>query len=1292
MGNNFTFQEAHFNRIFPFYILLNADLQIVSNGKTLDKLFPNLSGKKFIEYFKIKRPELNKIDFQSIQSLANGLVVLECYYGNQITLRGQIDFLEDSNKLLFLGSPWFDSIEEVTKNNLSLHDFAYHDSMTDMLHLMKTQEIINDDLKNLLDIVQKQKDKLKDANKKIHEIALFPTQNPDPLLRINFEGDLIQNNPSAAKLDFVTYENKEYRVDDFFKLIATKIDMNQPRWIFEANSNDVDYSFVCITMKDQGYVNIYGRDITQQKKDQEELERLSLIIQQTQNAVIITDALGRVEWVNNAFERVSGYTLDEVKLKTPGSVLQGPDTNPDTISYMKEQISKSEPFVCEIYNYKKSGEGYWLRINGQPIFDKAGNVIQFFAIEEDITYEKETQENIKIAAGRMSSLITNLHAGILLENENRSIALINQRFCEIFNIPASPSELVGIDCSNAAEQSKYLFSDPDFFVSNIVEILENRELVVGQQLQMADGRFLERDFIPIWNEGKYDGHLWVYTDITEKVTIDKKLDEQRKFYEKILDNIPADIAVFDNEHHYLYVNPMGIKDDELRKWMVGKKDEDYFRYRNKPVSLAVGRRQLFNGVLELKKLKSWEEELKQPDGSSRYVMRNMYPVLNTSNEVEYVIGYGIDFTNIKTIQQQIEESEKRYRDVIENSLAVITTHDLDGRFLTVNPMAGKIYGYSDEEMIGHSLKNFIPEQDQQLFEQNYLSKIFRDKQASGIFRVLRKDGQIVYSLYNNFLKEEQGKVPYVIGFAVDVTDRIKAEKELKVAKKITEELAETKQNFLTNMSHEIRTPMNAIIGMSRQLYKTKLNEQQNQYLESITAASENLLIIINDILDLSKLEAGKLSLEKIGFEPKLVIQRVMQVMLHKAEEKGIALINTYFDKRLSPVLLGDPYRINQILLNLVSNSIKFTEKGGVDISCNMIEDSATEQLIEITVTDSGVGMDAFFVKNLFQKFSQEDETIARRYGGTGLGMSITKQLVDLMKGEITVESKKNHGTKISIKFILEKGKESDLVNKNSMPINAENLIGKKVLVVDDNEMNRLLAATIIKEYGVLITECSNGEEALDLLSKYSFDLVLMDIQMPVMNGLEATIVIREKLKSTIPIIALTANAIKGENEKCFAVGMNDYVAKPFDEDQIISVISKWIINTQIGSPINSLSDQNNPINKDMVEPLYNLNQLEQIAKGNKEFVKKMVALFINQAPSSMKEIEDAYHSKDYEKIMKIAHRLKPSIDNMGIVSIKNDIRELEKNIDNYVASDTLELYIKKIGQVIDSVVVELKSL
>jgi PAS domain S-box-containing protein len=632
----------------------------------------------------------------------------------------------------------------------------------------------------------------------------------------------------------------------------------------------------------------------------------------------------------------------------------------------------------------------------------------------------------------------------------------------------------------------------------------------------------------------------------------------------------------------------------------------------------------------------------------------------------------------------LNRAKKKYRDVIENSLAIVTTHDMEGRFLTVNPMVMKLYGYSDEEVTGHLLTDFMPAEDKLLFKETYLDKIEQDKEASGIFRVLHKDGSIVYSLYNNYLKEEPGKEPYVIGFAVDITDRLLAEKELKIAKKVMEELVQTKQNFLANMSHEIRTPMNAIIGMANQLAKSTLTDTQQFYLKVIHTSADNLLVIINDILDLSKIDAGKLTLEKMAFEPRLAIERVMQVMMHRAEEKGLALINSSCDNMLSPVLMGDPYRLNQVLLNLVSNSVKFTEKGFVDIRCTVIDENENMQTVQVCVTDTGIGMEESFANNLFNKFTQEDESVTRRFGGTGLGMSICKELIELMGGNITVESKKGEGTKVTFTISFEKALAAELPVRETHQVDTSVFKNKRILITDDNEMNRLVASTVFEHYGCIIDEAVNGAEAIEKIKQYAYDIVLMDVQMPVMDGFKATTIIRNTISKDLPVIALTAFAINGDNLKCLDAGMNDYLSKPFEESQLLYVVSKWLLKYEAkqAAPMNYIAGN--------LTPLYDLSGLIAISKGNQAFVNKMIMLFCDQTPVAVKEIQHAYATGDYKKIKTIAHRIRPSIDSMGIRLLKNIIRQIETRAAEDTDSEELGRLIQELHYMVNQTVEQLQ--
>lgn len=1250
MAINLTFSENDLNRLFPYYILLNEDLAIESTGTAIENIVPGMKERHYSEFFQIKQPKIESLDFEILKSYSDQNFILQCLNEQHSILSGQFDYIPDTKQFIFIGK----------------------ESENDQTDILKVER---DD---------------------IYKMALFPYQNPDPVIRLDFKGNILLANPAAEKIDYFIYDEKFSSKEDLFRLIAEKIDLNLARWEFGAKSGNIEYRFSCIPLKEDGYINIYGRNVNLSKKDLLHQDQLNLIIQQTKQSVVITDENAKIEWVNKSFEKVTGYSIEEVKGKTPGSFMQGKDTDSKTVKYMRRQIRKGRAFSCDVFNYTKSNVGYWVRIIAHPIFDKKGNLVQYFAIREDITEEKKSQAKIQEAINRLSSLITNLHAGVLLVNEQNKIDLVNTHFCELFNIKEDPSLLIGTESSKITEYSKSFFKDPTLFLSNINRYKEEKKLVTGEIWELIDGRYFVRDFIPIWNENTFNGNLWVYTEITEKINADKNLEDQKAFYEEILDNIPADIAVFDNQHHYLYVNPKGISDPILRKWLIGKKDEDYVRFRNKPLSLLNGRRKLFNDVMSSKVLKSWEEELKQADGSIHHILRNLYPVINEDKQVKLIIGYGVDITYSKNILSQIEESEKKYRDVIENAQALITTHDMNGTLLTANPIVGKTYGYLDEEFIGHNITEFMPPEERAFFNDRYLLKIKKEKKLGGIFKVLNKNGSITYTLYNNLLKEETGKEPYVIGFAVDITNRVKAEEELKKAQIITEELARTKQNFLANMSHEIRTPMNAIMGMTNQLSKTVLTKDQHYYIDIIQNASSNLLHILNEILDLSKIEAGKLSLEEIAFEPKLIIGQVMQVMKHKSEEKGLLFTNSFCDIKLADVLIGDPYRLNQIMLNLVSNAIKFTENGSVDISCQVIEEKETQQTVKVSIKDTGKGMDESFTKNLFKKYSQEDGSISRIYGGTGLGMSICEELVHLMNGTIQVESKKGVGTTVTFEIPFGKGTKAQIPIKEITQLDTSILKGRKVLITDDYEINRLVATTILNDYGVITIEAKNGIEAIEAIEKEKFDVILMDVQMPEMDGVEATNIIRKRISKTIPIIALTAYALKGDDAKFIDEGMNDYLSKPFEENQLLEILIKWIKKTEINKPTNiSLPKkivEAKLSNSEEYVPLFDLSKLKMISKGNIEFINKMIALFIETSSTSIVDMKQAYLNNDFEKISKIAHRIKPSIENLEISSLKNEIKEIEMNAENYQKSEQLEHLILKVEQVLNEVTSNLKPI
>jgi PAS domain S-box-containing protein len=631
-----------------------------------------------------------------------------------------------------------------------------------------------------------------------------------------------------------------------------------------------------------------------------------------------------------------------------------------------------------------------------------------------------------------------------------------------------------------------------------------------------------------------------------------------------------------------------------------------------------------------------------------------------------------------------ELAEEKYRSIITNMKLGLLEVDREEKILFANQSFIEMSGYGLNELLGKKSSDiFLHGESSRVMKNKNISRM---KGRSDAYEIAIRDkkGEIRWWLISGAPRfDNSGDLAGSIGIHLDITNQKLLEIELTEAKELAEESTRSKETFLANMSHEIRTPMNAIIGMSAQLAKTNLDSTQQFYLETIHSASDNLLFIINDILDFSKIDAGKLQLERIGFGPNELLNSALRVLSHRAEEKGLSLNNVFFDPAISPVLMGDPYRLNQVLINLISNAIKFTEKGNVDISCEVLSDSLLSQTIQITVKDTGIGMEANFLDCLFEKFSQEDASVTRQHGGTGLGMSICKDLINLMGGEIHVKSKKGIGSTIALKIKFDKGTFENLPEKPISDVDSKILVDKKVLLVDDNQMNRLVAATIISNHGAVITTAQNGKEAVEILEKIHFDIVLMDIQMPVMDGVEATAIIRSKISKELPIIALTANAIKGDNDKYLAAGMNGYLSKPFIEKDLLNVVAFWL--NKIEGIAFAFS------NASFADKLYDLTTLHNIGRGNKEFVEKMISLFIAETPEKLVKMEESYRLHDYKAMSEIAHQIKPILDNLGIFSLKEPIRIIEKMGQQELNNTDIPLLLKTMRTTISLVIDALQN-
>lgn len=865
--------------------------------------------------------------------------------------------------------------------------------------------------------------------------------------------------------------------------------------------------------------------------------RFKSIVETASDLIYRLNAEGYFTYANPVTLKKTGYTIEEIKKKHFTELILSGHQESMSKFYYKQWEEKIVDTYKEFPVISKTGELFWLGQNVMMQFDEKGDVLQVNAVARDIT-------DAKISQTRLNNLIKNLHTAVLLEDEQSRSVIVNEAFCELFGIAKSPTELIGKMGFNLLSQVKGAFESEKEYEDRIQELLTDKKLVIDEELELKDGRIIERSFIPIYVENYYSGHMWNYVDVTKQRKYLKNLQRSEEKYQRIITNMNLGLMEVDTEGIVQYVN------------------RSFSKMSGYELSEILGK---------------------------------------SSTEIL------LDEENMPIIDSKIESRKTGVSDTYE---VAVRNKEGDERWWLISGAP----------------------------------------------------------LYN-----EVGAVSGSIGIHLDLTEHKNLEKELIESKQETERTAKIKEVFLANMSHEIRTPMNGIIGMTRMLFRTDLSDKQKFYLDIIKSASDNLVVILNDILDLSKIEAGKFTIEKEAFDFSKMLHHARHVMLPKAEESDLE-IEVIVAPEINASFFGDSHRITQVLLNLIGNSIKFTPEGVIKIKADLIGNTVDRQLISIAVIDEGYGMDKEFLDKIFEKFTQEGSSTARKFGGTGLGMNICKELVELMDGNIAVESEKGKGTTVTIQLPLEL--HEGIINTKVEEIDANSvnhLKDKRILIAEDNSMNQMVVEATLEPYEMSLTFVENGAEAIDILQTEEFDLVLMDVQMPVMDGLQATQIIRDRLKMDIPIIALTANVIEGDERKYLNSGMNDFVPKPFEEYQIIGKLSLWL----------GVDLELEPEKIDSADGLYSMDKLEQISRGSDAFIKKVIGIFIKETELTTGQFKEALEQHDFPEIKKVAHKMKPVIDQLSISSLTDEIRELEKWAEKGENVDRITTIIEKYCEVMN---------
>lgn len=555
---------------------------------------------------------------------------------------------------------------------------------------------------------------------------------------------------------------------------------------------------------------------------------------------------------------------------------------------------------------------------------------------------------------------------------------------------------------------------------------------------------------------------------------------------------------------------------------------------------------------------------------------------------------------------------------------------------------------------------FINSDDVELFENNldYVKKNNSEIQFS--HSLSSKDGTIKYiNEYIKCLNDEYNEPFKILGTIQDISDQKRIEKELIHAKNLAEQSVRVKEQFLTNMSHEIRTPMNGIIGFARILENTNLDSSQEQSVKAIKRAGKNLMVIINDILDFSKIEADKMIFEEVDFSLSKTIRTVIELLSTIAEEKKVKLLFE-IDPKINDFLIGDPTRLSQILINLVGNALKFTEKGYVELIVSQEEESGIDTSVRFTVVDTGIGIPENKIDSIFESFNQASNETTRKFGGTGLGLTITRKLIELLGGTISVKSEVEKGSEFTFSMQFKKANERiDATEVTKAKLSPDFLKDINILLVEDNELNQLLAIKIFESWKKEITVADNGKIAIDLIEKNDYDLILMDIQMPEMDGNELTKYIRNHmgLKSNIPIIALTAHATSAEEKRCLENGMNDYLSKPFHFNVLLEKLHNNLMNVDRNTT--AVATEQEIVNENLI----NFSYLNEFADGDTIFVQKMVSLFLTNAPVALKVILESNEMDNIQVLKAEVHKLKSSISLLGISKASKCIEIIENEIE-----------------------------
>ena len=1030
------------------------------------------------------------------------------------------------------------------------------------------------------------------------------------------------------------------------------------------------------------------RDITERKRAEAALQESSRLLREAQLIAglgsYVLDIASGVWSGSDVLNTVFGFEATQPHAVDDWVALLHPDDRAVMLAYFTgEVLGRGETFDKEyrILRHNDRAER-WVHGLGKLEFDTHGQPVKMHGTIQDITERKQAEAALRESEDRYRALFDQAHEGILLLSPNGNLVSVNEAFARMHGYSKEEMQSISPQDLDTPESSQLA---PE----------RMRRLLAGEALTFEvhhyhrDGHVFPLEVSASLNHIGGKALLQtIHRDITER-------KRAADFLRLVVNSIPDFVFWKDRNSVFLGCNNafaetagFAFPDD-----VVGKTDYDMpWKGSEADFFVAMDRRVMENNQAEYHII---EPQL-QADGRQAWLETCKVPLRDEQGQVIGILGTYMDITERK----QAEEALLLTRFSVEHASEALFWMTPDARVVDVNEAACRFLGYTRDELLALSVADFNP-----AFAGDNWAHYFADLQECGSLKFeseqLTKDGRLIpVEIVANHV--QFGAVERNCSFVRDISERKQAEAALLATNHQLEETTAranqlaaqaemanaAKSEFLANISHEIRTPMNGVIGMNGLLLDTELSPEQRHYADTVRASGESMLGLLNNILDFSKIEANKLELEVLDFDLSNLLEDFAATLALHAHDKGLAL--HYSTAPDVPMLLrGDPGRLRQILTNLAGNAVKFTHVGEVDIHVSVVEMTADEVLLRFAVRDTGIGIPADKIGLLFDKFSQVDVSTTRRYGGTGLGLAISKQLAELMGGQSGVTSQEGQGSEFW--FTARLGKQAPVAlpaTPAAPPRSASGLInlldGRKVriLVAEDNITNQQVTLGLLKKLGLRADAVANGAEALKALSILPYDLVLMDVQMPVMDGIEATRQIR-KLRAAggndhLPIIAMTAYAMRGDRERFLAAGMNDYVAKPVSLHALAEALSNWLPpgaatadQPALALPATRVSEATPPQPEARV---FDKDGFMARMMEDEELAHQVIACFLSDLPRQLTALKDALQTGDTASTACAAHAIKGAAANVGGEALHGVATAIEEaaQFDNLAAA-TLRL-------------------